>query len=174
MTISNVLSTNPDTFQWYDSLVNPSNLPQFPQKVPAAMLFSSAERLVVDIMDIQQQKGGSDCRLFAIANALCHGTDPSCIVWKQSEMRKHLHYCITQGQLDLFPHDIIVYYKEGRIKLQHNIPLYCHCRQPDTNEAMIQCGTCKKWYHPKSENKGNIPVNNTTETVCSWCSTVYR
>ena len=32
MTISNVLSTNPDTFQWYDSLVNPSNLPQIPQR----------------------------------------------------------------------------------------------------------------------------------------------
>ena len=116
-TISNGLSTNPDTFQWYDSLVNPRNLPQFPQKVAAAMLFSSVERLVVDVMDIQQQKGGSDCELFAIANAtaLCHGTDPSCIVWKQSEMRKHLHYCITQGQLDLFPRDIIVHSKEGRI-----------------------------------------------------------
>ena len=81
MTISNVLSTNPDTFQWYDSLVNPCNLPQFPQKVAAAMLFSSAERLFVDVMDIQQQNRGSDCGLFAIANAiaLCHGTDPSCI-----------------------------------------------------------------------------------------------
>ena len=77
MTISNVFSTNPDTFKWYDSLVNPSNLPQFPQKVAAAMPFSSAERLVVDVMDIQQQTGGSDCRLFAIANAtaLCYGTD---------------------------------------------------------------------------------------------------
>ena len=135
------------------------------------MLFSSAERLFVDVMNIQQQKGGSDCGLFAIANAtaLCH-----CIVWKQSEMRKNLHYCITQGQLDLFPRDIIVHAKEGRTKLQHNIPLYCHCRQPDTNKAMIQCGTCKKWYHPECENKVNIPVNNITEMVCSRCSTVYR
>ena len=40
---------------------------------------------------IQQQMGGSNCRLFAIANAAaaCSGKDPGIIVYKQKRMREH-------------------------------------------------------------------------------------
>ena len=53
----------------------------------------------------QQQEGGSDCGLFAIAFAgvLASGCHPSSFKFKQSEMREHLRQCLVASQLSDFP-----------------------------------------------------------------------
>ena len=59
----------------------------------------------VSIPNVQAQKGGTDCGLFAIANmtALAHGQDPSVIHYYQSKMKVHLITCFEKGKLTPFP-----------------------------------------------------------------------
>ena len=58
-----------------------------------------------DDLQAQQQSGGSDCGLFAIANAieLCFGLQPSHAVYDQSSMREHLINCFSHHKLLPFP-----------------------------------------------------------------------
>ena len=55
--------------------------------------------------DVQRQSGGSDCGLFAIANAtaLCGGLDPHLQNFEQSKMREHLKMCLFRNRLECFP-----------------------------------------------------------------------
>ena len=50
----------------------------------------------------QQQQGGSDCGVFAIATctALAHGITP---LFKQEKMRQHLVQCFENAKLSPFP-----------------------------------------------------------------------
>ena len=66
-------------------------------------------------MDVQRQSGGSDCGLFANANAtaLFGGLDPYLQNFEQSKMREHLKKCLFRNKLEWFP-------KSGRRRLgQH-------------------------------------------------------
>jgi hypothetical protein len=56
---------------------------------------------------VQQQSGGNDCGLFAIAFAtsLCHGEDPSQVFYDQKSMRQHLWQCINHEKISDFPKD---------------------------------------------------------------------
>ena len=51
----------------------------------------------------QQQRGGADCGLFAIANslALVMGQDPTRQRWQQNKMRIHLSECF---RMNIFRH----------------------------------------------------------------------
>ena len=52
-----------------------------------------------------RQEGYRDCGLFAIATAtlLAHGSDPTCCVFEQPAMRKHLLQCFENLKLCPFP-----------------------------------------------------------------------
>ena len=54
---------------------------------------------------VQQQQGGTDCGLFAIAYAfsLASGEDPTRIKFKQDNMRQHLIDCLQAGTMLPFP-----------------------------------------------------------------------
>ena len=54
---------------------------------------------------VQQQQGGTDCGLFAIAYALslASGEDPTHIKFKQEEMRQHLIDCLQADTMLPFP-----------------------------------------------------------------------
>ena len=54
---------------------------------------------------MQQQDGGVDCGLFAIAFAteLAYGNDPVQVSYVQSAMQDHLLLCLEQGEMKLFP-----------------------------------------------------------------------
>ena len=92
----------------------------------------------------QQQQGLHDCGLFAITFSVevCKGNDASCIVFNQGKMRNHL--------LSLFPRAKSrkgANFSEERAVVEE---LYCICRMPEmSDERMISCDKCKKWYHRK-------------------------
>ena len=54
----------------------------------------------------QNQVGGRDCGLFAIANAaaVAMGVDPATIWFYQKKMRQHLEQCLQNKVLTMFPH----------------------------------------------------------------------
>lgn len=57
------------------------------------------------MVKLQQQMGGRDCGLFAIAvgTALANGLDTSQLEFVQEKMRDHLTCCFKAGALKLFP-----------------------------------------------------------------------
>ena len=61
----------------------------------------------VQLMNMQQQKGSTDCGLFAIATAtsLCFGDDPTMILYTQDDLRQHLLDCLTAEDISPFPHE---------------------------------------------------------------------
>ena len=59
----------------------------------------------LNMVDMQCQKGASDCGLFAIAvmTSLLFSEDPAKVTYKQDKLREHLKECFTVGKLSLFP-----------------------------------------------------------------------
>ena len=56
-------------------------------------------------MEMQKQKGNSDCGVYAIAvaTALCYQEDPTVIHWNTESMRRHLLKCLEQSKMEPFP-----------------------------------------------------------------------
>ena len=69
------------------------------------MLVQTTGSLTVDVMNVQQQEGGSDCGLFAIAFAtsLVFGQCPTLWRYTQKSMRKHLMDCLEKKDICPFP-----------------------------------------------------------------------
>ena len=59
----------------------------------------------LEYADMQYQTGGNDCGLFALATtcALCHGHDPSTLIFEQKSMRSHLLRAFETRSLTPFP-----------------------------------------------------------------------
>lgn len=69
----------------------------------------SGEPVRVKVYVCQKQNAESDCGLFAIANALAlaKGVSLKTVVFSQSQMRSHLHKCLQNELLTMFPHTLI-------------------------------------------------------------------
>jgi len=54
--------------------------------------------------EVQKQRGGNECGLYAIANAtsLAYGKDPINMTYIESAMRDHLVHCLSERKLELF------------------------------------------------------------------------
>ena len=56
-------------------------------------------------LKVQKQTNSSDRGVFAIATttSLCHGEDPTTVVWDTSKMSNHLIKCLLSNKMELFP-----------------------------------------------------------------------
>ena len=108
--------------------------------------------LKVTIEPAQQQRGGSDCGLFAIAFclALASNQDPTTLRYRQSRMRSHLSEIFRTEIIKPFP---VIHGKQRNgiitcLKETNTIALWCVCRLPSyAFNQMIECQKCKQWYH---------------------------
>lgn len=131
--------------------------------------------LDVTVVLQQRQKGGSDCGLFSIANAvaLAQGIDPCKISWLQQDMRTHLMKCFKQKKLEMFPHRV----NSAVCTLSHYvISVYCVCFRHIPGAEMVYCNNCKNWYHHQPPyNCIKLSVKQSTALVtdkpflCSYC-----
>ena len=123
---------------------------------------SSPEDIHIHVSKVQQQIGGEDCGVFAIAFAthIAFGEDPTGVVFDGSKiMRNHLVQCLENGRMTQFPQT----HKRLRgstfcEKEKLTILRYCVCREIyDIQKNMVECSMCSKWYHilcvVKSQNK---------------------
>ncbi|XP_065656309.1 uncharacterized protein LOC136081887 [Hydra vulgaris] len=108
--ISNVTSDNgSNSVQYYDSLFtgfNKNTVPLLVHRVARSILINEGiEFINLEVMRCQNQDNGNDCGLHAIANAtaLCHGIDPSVILWERNSMRSHFLKCVENRKLEMFP-----------------------------------------------------------------------
>ena len=125
--------------------------------------------LYLELPNVQQQNGVTDCGLFAIAFAvhLALGDDVSKLNFDQAQMRHHLLKCFQKKEMMPFPQS-----KKG----DHNnyfpgreIELFCSCQMPETYDDMIQCDTCEDWYHLKCVGLKEFPLK-LEQWNCKQCS----
>lgn len=155
----------------YDSLMSPPSLQV--QLQIASLLCSHLPKMQCAYQSCQQQNGGADCGLFAIAFAvdICLGLDVCALAYEQSQMRTHLCKCIRESRFTSFPRKD----PNQRIKkckaVAVSVPLYCVCRLPDnTQEQMVQCTACKDWFHVSCQRVPKAVIGTTKLWNCSCCS----
>ena len=112
---------------------------------------SSNKEIMINYVNVQQQSGGSDCGLFAIAFAtcLCESRNPSIVRFCQKQMRSHLMSCFEIGQISSFPENGLRVPNKSTISTESLPILYCVCHLPDDGSLMIQCSKCQEWFHTK-------------------------
>jgi hypothetical protein len=134
----------------------------------AALLNTSYPNMTIVWPSMQNQKGCSDCGLFAVAVAfsLLIGEDPSTQAYDQKTMRVHLAMGFQVGELAQFPVNASV------LPMQHErkevVELFCHCRMPYSGSFMIEFATCAEWFHRSCENMPR-KVNAKTIFCCANC-----
>lgn len=118
-------------------------------------------------VDVQRQIGGSDCALFAMAfaTALCESIDPYLLNCDQASMRSHLIQCFENRKITQFletSHAKRAARK--RIINRKSVNVFCLCRLPwDRSDCvrgtLVQCNSCKKWYHEACMNIDKQTIN---------------
>ncbi|XP_041937862.1 uncharacterized protein LOC121699624 isoform X2 [Alosa sapidissima] len=107
----------------FDSL-NRAHTQEFEVQVTGLLCFPG-KSVTMQWPVVQQQEGGTDCGLFAIANSLtiCRGEDPCITTYDQRLMRDHLFACFQKGFLTPFPG----YVESPPMTLGHAMELDIHC-----------------------------------------------
>ena len=136
----------------YDSMFTGRNSESLDLQL--AMLYAKrTTQLRLTIASMQQQRGGSDCGLFALAvvTAIAFGKDPSILFWRQCNMRGHLVECFRTERITQFP---TIETKDLQSKMTRNletdyfVKLYCLCKLPKfVSKQMVQCQSCSNWFH---------------------------
>ena len=146
-----------DELSVYDSRLKKNKVHQQVTRQITSLYHTSGPFLKLRVMHTQEQIGGSDCGLFAIATAtsLCFGIPPSTVLWEQKQMRMHLVKCLESGNLTPFPardlpqqQQAIKNIGDEPVLTTVNIRIYCSCRKPQLGkDKMAQCTACQEWYH---------------------------
>ena len=156
LSTSNVKSTTKSvydgTVKIYDSTWSQQSTPSLTtiQSI-CSFLKSPAKRLLLEYVDIPRQENGSDCGVYALANAteLAFGGNPQLCIWEVAKMRGHIISCLEKGYMTPFP-------KQGKRRVglgggrkvpSTTVALYCVCRMPDDGSKLIQCKRCLEWFH---------------------------
>ncbi|KAI6662046.1 hypothetical protein LOD99_9633 [Oopsacas minuta] len=143
--------------------------------IQLALLYrSETEDLKVTVQELQQQRGISDCGVFAIAVsiALANGLEPSILRWNQGNMRRHLRNFIISEKLSPLP--TISERPCSRIKvnkkLEYTIELWCICRLPEfAFKNMVNCQVCTQWFHKPCVGLQDI-TQKVSSFICKSCN----
>lgn len=107
--------------------------------------------LFVQTPYVQQQRGGSDCGLFAIAFAvhLAFGDNLSTLQFDKALMRRHLLKCFQQKEMMPFPQMTKTTAHRPKRLRGVMIELCRWCLMPETFAATVKCKKCDDWCHLK-------------------------
>ena len=143
------------------------------EKAVCELISPKSSSIIMDVADVEQQKGGNDCGLFAITYAalLSKRKDPTMFDFQQCKMRSSLLQSFAGKDISIF--------MEQPIKLTHitapsevqtwNCRIYCHCKMPHDGKLMVKCTACDAWLHGICESQ--IGNNNFSDSqwTCSSC-----
>ena len=112
------------------------------------------------VANVQQQKGGAACGLYAVSNtiALCFGEDPLTLRWNHEVMGTNLMRLFVDRDFATFL---------ASTSKQRDPPIekylfewvcwvHCHCASPDDGKLMGQCKKCKRWFHMQRLRAGKF------------------
>ena len=95
-----------------------------PIKLVADLMQSKQKEVVIEYVDVQEQRGASHCGLFALAfiTSIGNGIDPASHSYQQAAMRSHTLSCIEKNWMTLFPCTSGRQYQES---IKKTLPVYC-------------------------------------------------
>lgn len=145
----------------YDTLH--SSLPAATKKTIADLLHTNQKSFLVEYMNVQEQEGGSDCGLLAvaIATSLCNKESPESLEYEQESLREHLALAFISRELTPFPSKPVA--RELPSVRNERVKVFCVCRQIKEGKKMVQCDGCKELYHVNCVNVPNHVLRNKTE-----------
>ena len=130
-------------------------------EVIAQLVHTKEQSIKIQMMNVAQQSGTTDCALYAMAVITCLalGMDPLSVILNRDELRPHLVKSLETRTISIFPvkkHRRPV----NRVTKVEICLVYCHCRLPDDGQKMVCCDKCGEWYHlhcisapiPESDN----------------------
>ena len=135
----------------------------------ASLLNTSLANMVIEWPSMVQQKGCSDCGLFALAVAvsLCNDDDPGLQAYDQRALRVHLALCFQCDEITSFPVKPSRHVVE--VSAEETVDLFCHCRIPYSDGVfMVECSGCFNWFHRSCE-KVPKTVTSKTSFYCKNC-----
>lgn len=142
-------------FTIYDSLYC-GNIPSHVVKQICSIVHYMGRELCIRVAAVQQQTNGTNCGLFAIANAtsLLHGIDPETVTFDEYQTREHLHNCIEGKKFLPFPTGDNITEPE-RTSEVFSYELQCAiCRLPNFADegnnpmkVLAECYACRRLYH---------------------------
>ena len=141
------IECKPNVVKIYDSM-RTGDLSSSTKDDIAALLQCTEKRIFLLFPEVQQQRDGSSCGLFALAFActLAEGKDPSRVVYPHgSTMCSHLLKCIL-GEETLSFHSGPSLDNPSPPPLKSFFKIYCSCRLLDHGDVIL-CDACKEWYH---------------------------
>jgi hypothetical protein len=118
----------------------------------------------------QQQKGGTDCGVFAIAFAVLFalGDDVSTVQFDQPRMRQHLVKCFQQEKMIRFPQSTEVTARHPHRRRGTVIELCRSCFMPETFDDTVRCNSCDEWFHVGCL-KPSVLAHGSDEWICGNC-----
>ena len=146
-----VCSTNigckPNVVKIYDSM-RTGDVTTSTKEDIATLLHSTGKRIYLLFPEVQQQKDGSSCGLYALAFAqtLAEGKDPSKIVYPDgATLRTHLLQSILARKLTCLYKGPALYNPGPPLKSIFSI--YRSCRLLDRGDEIVLCNACNEWFH---------------------------
>ncbi len=143
-----------------------------------------------EVPAVQQQKGGTDCGVFAIAFAYHAGKyhsyvhiysmtiifilnaanadDLRIMKFDQAKIRQHLEKCFQNKQFTPFPHTVLPAPYPQTLPA-HSIEVFCDCELPETFDNMVQCDKCEMWFHLTCVGLNTSTPISQTEWFCKTC-----
>lgn len=148
LTVSNI-QCNSNTINIFDSLKSSQleTSDNFNCQV-ATLMNCQSTSIKIEFASIKQQRGSTDCGLFAIACAtsLCFGVSPETQNFVKDEMRSHLGKCFMEGKISPFP--VSPSNLTPANNYFYDILLCSKCRVPQFSEnSLIQCLFCNRLFH---------------------------
>ena len=157
----------PGTITVYDSLN--LRLSKSLKKVVADLIHTRDSSLVIRYANMQYQRGGSDCGLFAIATAcaICNGEDPTSLSFDQTQMRQYLIHALETRELLTFPSQ----HRSVKERFTHHekLRVFCVCRLPEDGKTMVQCKVCNEWSHHNCVRIHKKYINTKNSWICHNC-----
>ena len=154
----------------YDSLY--ASVSNVTARVIASLLFCSAPRLTIRMMDVEEQKNGADCGVLSIAYAydICSGMDPRKVIYDHMSIRNHLAKCLEECKFSRFP--VLRERKSNDVKNVQEIDLHCTCRLPEEKGVdMAECESCGVWFHRHCEDiPAEVFARSNVHWICKACT----
>lgn len=141
----------------------------------ATLFCDTHSDITVDVIGCTQQRGRTDCGLFAaaFATALCLGEQPHLVHYVQSKMRAHLVQCFQSLNMNSFPQGratATAGLATGRhVKSWREVVRYiCICRKPwlPPYEPVVVCCKCNMKYHLSCIGRKNT---RSKSWICHEC-----
>lgn len=137
--------------------------------IAACELAKREKSFTMLVEEIQQQEGGNDCGLFAIAYAvlLCFNEDPCKATYDQDIMRDELIKSFEDMDIVRYKNNVVTIDNSKRPKILYEwtCSVHCSCRKPDDGSEMGECSECKVWFH-----KECVETSFTDNWLCRQCA----